>query len=126
MQGANTPKINQIEMTITTMTGQPIEELFNVEVLLLDDASKHIKAVNDYPNSNWVGCPYWGDITPIEQAVDQFMGPLQKMKKDTVHNPALTTKSTSQVRGQRFFSPEDDEDTKPFESRCFKIGCIIM
>lgn len=70
MLGDNTPKINQIE-TVISVYQEPIER---AQVLLLDDAYKHVCAVQSYPCDNWVGCHYTGDIRKAAIAMHEFLG----------------------------------------------------
>ena len=131
MIGDNTPKINQIETTITTMMKRPLEELSDVEVLLLDDAAKHIRAVDNYPNENWAGCSYWANITPIELAVNQFIQPL--FHKEARHRSDLVAETTelltTSVGGQGFFSRDEsvlDRNSKQDKSTGLKSCCTLM
>jgi len=68
MVGNDTPKINQIKKIITSYPGQ------DDSVLLLDDAAKHIRAVNGHSESNWQGVFYNGDDIDVELKLSNFIG----------------------------------------------------
>jgi len=80
MIGHNTPKINQIETLIRSYN----VAVSDSSVLLLDDATKHVRAVSSYDNDNWQGQSYFGNDEEVSAVLAKFVGmPLQQDHKAT-------------------------------------------
>lgn len=67
MIGADTPKVNQINTILNFYAGK------NNKVLLLDDAEKHVHAINSHQKRHWQGVLYNDNFNDIKSQLSTFI-----------------------------------------------------